>query len=425
LKAEQAALKPFCRNRDAMWRGWMRRNEHGITRNKRYSNYRVSSPPEQPMISPMRIGLPGFLRSFAACLIAGSAGAFAQSTDPAGGFSIQAHAGPRTQLLLNWSLAISGQWPTHCPPTLENITLDDHDLRIDARSVLGLCERGNTPFSVELNPTLALQRGALAPGVYRVSFYAADGAQSPAKLRAFALLDRSSMNTPALTPETGFWWTSNAADANRTTLSLELQNGQLSVALLSYDDGGQPVWYFGAAPYAGHVAHLPLRRLAGGSGPFVQATAAPRGDAVLTLDLEFHSAAHASAWLTRVRPGESTLQLQTLDLMRLPLADSSDGKTWSGDWVLVADAPGSTPARLRFDQYRAVDAAHFQIVDSGLNTTLICSRTPAQPDWPPVSCTLRDGDNGSGAAAFPSVALGRMDGIRNDGVPVHLLRVTP
>jgi hypothetical protein len=358
----------------------------------------------------------------ALALLAAGTCAFAQSA----GFAIQDHTGPHTQPLPTWTLSISGTWPTQCPPTLENLALDDHDLRIDARSVLELCERGVTPFSVELNPALALGRGAFAPGVYRVSFYAADGTQSAPKLRAFALVDRSLPNAPTITPETGFWWSSRTdGSADRTTLSLELQDGQLSAALLSYDDLGQPVWYFGAGPYGGHVAHLPLLRLAGGSAPFVQTSTTPHGDPALALDLEFASSAHASAWLSRTRGSEdSALQLQSLDLVRLPLADSADGRAWQGDWVLVADAADAVPQRLRFDQYRALDAAHFELADTTTNLALTCSRRTGQPDWPPTSCSLHQPGGGSALGNFTSVALARMDGQRGDRAGLHLLRIS-
>lgn len=357
---------------------------------------------------------PTLARLFTLATLAWSAFAFAGEETTA--FAIQTNDGPATHIAPSWSLNISGKWQTRCPPTLENVALDGRDLRIDARSVLSLCERGTTPFSIELNPAMALQH-PLTPGIYHVSFYAADGSQSMSKLRAFALLDRSAQSAPAITPETGFWWTSNAADANRTTLSLELQDGQLSVALLSYDESGQATWYFGAAPYAGHVAHLPLLRLAGGSAPFNAVSNAPHGDSALTLDLEFSSAAHAGAWLTRLRDSDATLQLQTLDLVRLPLADSADGHAWQGDWVLVADTVDTAPQRLHFDRFRGVDATQFELADSGANVTLTCNRKPAQPEWPPLSCNLRSGDT---SIEFASVALARMD-----GAGVHLLRVTP
>jgi len=359
----------------------------------------------------------------ALALLAAATAAFTQSA----GFSIQDRSEPRTHIVPGWTLAISGTWPTQCPPTLENLALDDHDLRIDARSVLELCERGATPFSVELNPALALGRGAFAPGVYRVSFYAADGTRATPKLRAFALVDRSLPSAPTITPETGFWWSSHDGDgaADRTTLSFELQDGQLSAALLSYDDLGQPVWYFGAAQYAGRIAHLPMLRLAGGSAPFVQTSTAPHGDPALALDVEFASSAHASAWLSRTPAGEDpVLQLQSLDLVRLPLADSIDGRAWQGDWVLVADAADAVPQRLHLDQYHAIDAAHFELADSAANVALTCSRRPAQPDWPPTACSLHATDGTGILGNFTSVALARMDGQRADRADLHLLRIT-
>jgi hypothetical protein len=326
----------------------------------------------------------------------------------------------------DWTLAISGEWPTQCPPTLENVALDGNDLRIDARSQLGLCTRRAMPYSIELDPALALQDTVLVPGVYRVSYYAADGAQAEPKLRAFALLDHSAPDAAAIVPESGFWWSANGADASadRTVLSLELQDDQLSAALMSYDNIGQPVWYFGAAPYAGHIAHITLLRLAGGSDPFVNASMVPRGDPVLTLDLQFESGAHALGWLSRERSNadDVSLQIHGLDLVRLPFADAASGQAWQGDWVLVADTEDDTPRRLLFSQYRAVDTQHFELNDGGGNL-LVCVRESTQPEWPPSSCSLHGAD-GALTAAFDSVAMGRMDGVRSDGKTAHLLRVS-
>jgi len=245
-------------------------------------------------------------------------------------------------------------------------------------------------------------------------------------LRAFALVDRSAPDAVAIVPESGFWWSASGADASadRTVLSLEQQDDQLSAALMSYDAIGQPVWYFGAAPYAGHIAHIALLRLAGGSDPFVNASMAPRGDPALTLDLEFESGAHALGWLSRERANadDVSLQIHGLDLVRLPLADAGSGLAWQGDWVLVADADDDAPQRLRFGQYRAIDAQHFELGD-GAGDALVCVREPTQPEWPPSSCSLKRAD-GTLAAAFGSVAMARMDGVGSDGKAVHLLRVS-
>ncbi|MEP6482994.1 MAG: hypothetical protein ABJB01_01005 [Rudaea sp.] len=352
------------------------------------------------------------------------ASVLAYAAESTGAYAIQEHAVSTANA---WTLTVDGQWPTQCPPSLKNVALDGNDLRIDARSDLTLCDRKPMPFSIELNPALAIDKTALDPGVYHVSFYAADGAGSAPKLRAFSLVDRSASDAVAVVPESGFWFTANNADVstNRSVLSIELQEGQLSVALMSYDSIGQPLWYFGAAPFNGHIAHVPLVHIVGGSDPFNPSTSSARGDAVLTLDLQFQSGAHALAWLSRDRgtAEDSTLQIQEMDLVRLPLSDSNDGHAWQGDWIVVADAEETPPLRLHLTQFRAVDAQHFELTTANGDASLVCTRESAQPEWPLSSCALHQA-NGTLVAAFDSVALARMDGQDNTGAAIHLLRIS-
>lgn len=357
----------------------------------------------------------------------GCGAAFAQATgSTAVGYSIHQHALPNlpNTLLPTWGLSVTGQWPTQCPPTLQSVSLDGTNLRVDARAVLGLCEKRAMPFSIELNPALALNRTALAPGIYQVRFYAADGAQAAPKLRAFTLIDRSIPNTPKIVPETGFWWSSNngGPSADRTVASIELQGNQLSVALMSYDESGRPLWFFGAAPFDGHIAHLTLLRLSGGSSPFSAVSDKPHGEPALTLDLEFSSNAHAQAWLSRP-VGDGSLQLQNLDLVRLALVDANDGRAWQGDWVLVSDAENSPPQRLSLDNFRLLDSSHFSIQSDDGASALTCAMNPAQSEWPPGSCTL-DMTAPAASVTFQSVAIDRMDGTDDGGAAVHLLRIS-
>lgn len=372
-----------------------------------------------------RTTLSNSLRRLAAPILLALAAipAYAQSAAPAFAIRDTTTATPATS---PWTLSITGQWPTQCPPTLQNVALDGNDLRLDARSMLDLCERQATPFSIELNPALALQHSSMAPGVYRISFYAADGAQARPQLRAFALADLSAPGSEAIVPETGFWWSeagNAAAGADRTVLSLELQGAQLSAALLSYDAVGQPVWYFGAAAYDGRIAQIPLLRLTGGNDPFSTAPEVPHGSSAMTLDLQFASSARASAWLSRPRGEDGALQLQTLQLTRLPLAENVDGSTWQGDWVLVSDASDAIPQRLHLDRYQALDAQHFELIDNASAATLLCTRTPAQASSPPSACALHLADGIVGR--FDSVAIARMDGRDDHDAALHLLRVTP
>ncbi|HST28664.1 MAG TPA: hypothetical protein VLK26_09895 [Rudaea sp.] len=338
----------------------------------------------------------------------------------AGSASVSSHDSILPNAILPiWSLSVAGQWATQCPPVLQSVALDGNDLRIDARSVLELCAPQPTPYSIELNPALALQHGAFAPGVYHVSFYAADGAQVQPKLRAFTLIDRSGPDAGATTPETGFW---SSDGSDRTLLSLELQGGQLSAALLSYDEDGQPAWLFGSAPYDGRIAHVSLLRLSGGNAPFAPAPSSPHGDAAMTLDLQFSTSAHAQVWLSRMR-SDGSLQLRALEISRLPLAASDDGSAWQGEWVLVADAFDAVPQRLQLNGYQALDAQHFQLASADGAVALSCTRGAQAQNPTPRSCSLHLADGS--ISHFDSVAIGRMDGKNANGAVVHLLRITP
>lgn len=324
------------------------------------------------------------------------------------------------------TLTIDGTWPTPCTPTFDAASLEGADLRIDARAVLNLCTRQATPYLIEIDPTAALRRAALPAGVYHVAFYAADGTQATPKLRAFALVDTANGSEPAFAPETGFWWSTAGAGAaaGRNVFSIESQGSQLTVALMSYERDGRGSWQFGTGTLQGTIAHVPLLQIAGGGDPFSGAGTQPHGMAGFMLDLEFHSNSLATAWLTRPAAADGALQMQTLDLVRLPFANPGDGSAWKGDWILAADADGATPQRLHFTRVMALDATTFRLGDADAGIFLDCALDSSNAELPPPRCILRRRD-GSELGRFDAIAITRMDGILANDVPVHLLRVKP
>jgi hypothetical protein len=322
------------------------------------------------------------------------------------------------------TLSIHGNWPTPCTPTFESARLDGADLRVDARATLSLCAQQATPYSIEVNAPAALGLATLKPGVFHVSFYAANGTQAEPKLRAFALVDSAS-RAPDFAPETGFWWTSSGAAAGRSVLSLERQGTQLTAALMTYDHDGRGNWQFGTAQMHGRIAHVPLLQLAGGSDLFAAAASPPRGEPGLMLDLEFHSSSQATAWLSRPATGaDVALQLQSLELVRMPFAETGNGAAWKGDWVLVTDADQFPPLRLRFDRVTVLDAYRFRLSDDYVGVVLDCESAVQDAGATPRHCTAQRID-GSDLGRLDAVAMTRMDGARGDGIPVHLLRISP
>jgi hypothetical protein len=324
------------------------------------------------------------------------------------------------------TLQVTGNWPTPCTPTFQSAILNGADLRIDARSVLSLCAREPTAYTIEVNPAAALDQAALPPAVYHVSYYAANGAQAEPKLRAFALVDTRTGAATSFAPETGFWWSTSGArqGARRNVFSVELQGSQLTVALMSYDRDGRGSWQFGTAALNGHTAHVPMLQMAGGSDPFASASANPRGEAGLMLDIEFRSNSLATAWLSRGGSGdEAALELQTMDVVRLPFADAVDGSAWKGDWILAIDTEQTILQRLHFDHVSALDPSNFRLNDENAGIAVDCAIDPQNAELPPQRCVLRRRD-GMILGEFDAIAITRMDGTRNDRTPLHLLRVS-
>jgi hypothetical protein len=324
------------------------------------------------------------------------------------------------------TVTISGTWPTPCTPTYESARLAGADLRVDARTTLNLCAHQPTPFAIEIDPAAAADRALPFPGVLHVSFFAANGTQAEPKLRAFALVE-GEPGRPAFAPENGFWWTTSTTrqSASRNVVSLERQGTQLTAALMSYDHDGRGNWQFGTATLEGRVAHIPLLQLAGGSDPFAAASTAPHGEAGLMLDIEFRSSAVATAWLSRRGVGDdAALELQTMDLVRLPFADAGDGSAWKGDWILVADSEQTPPLRVRFDRVSPLDATRFRLSDEAAGVVMDCENDTRNAELPPQYCAAQRAD-GTPLGRFNSVAITRMDGTRVDGSGVHLMRVTP
>jgi hypothetical protein len=383
--------------------------------------------PDRP-IPPHPRGLCGIAAALlGAALIAAAAGgiraAVAAAADSGSyAIAIAANGSGKNDTLLS----ISGSWPTACTPTFDKASLSRSDLRIDARAVLNLCARQRTPYSIELNPRAALGQTALAPSVYHVYYYAANGAQAEPQLRAFALVNAAAgAGGAAFAPETGFWWTTGGDKAAaRNVLSIEAQGPQLTVALMSYDADGRGSWQFGTGSLSGRIAHVPLLQIAGGKGPFSAASAGQRGEAGWMLDLEFQSSSLASAWLSRPLGGEdSPLQVQTVDLVRLPFAKAGDGSAWKGDWILVMDAGTTAPQRLHLDHVEALDAATFRLGDDAAGIYVDCGLDGSNAELPPSRCILRRRDGGE-LGQFTAIAITRMDGALSNGAALHLLRVS-
>lgn len=309
---------------------------------------------------------------------------------------------------------VHGTAPARCAPTLGRVTLDGVDISIELQTPRTACDDARAlPFTLHVD--VARNTGLpLLPGqVYRVRIYATTN--SAAMLAGFHLLD-TNKNASAPTPENGFWW-SETGGAVGTSVSLELQEGQLAVGLFGFADSGLPTWYFGTTRPNGRIAAVSLVQLANGDPLFAPTGSKPTAAAGPRLEIEFISPTQARAWLVRSDGGRD-VQVRPLLLARSQFTAGGQGASWSGQWVLIPDDKG-TPRVFEFADPSSQDAETFRLSDSGNDATLDC-RLGSTSRHPEV-CTLSS--NSTPIADFDQIGLDHLSGRGNDGARMKLVRI--
>ncbi len=319
-------------------------------------------------------------------------------------------------------LIIDGTWSDACLPSLLRTRVVDFDIDIHLRSDGRACAAVRTTFQLKVNPARESGLNQLPLGIYRVRLFLSH-ANGSNELIAFRLL-RSGGDDRRSRPESGFWWSvptaNNIPALSGNGLSIEQQGDTLAVTWLSYESGA-PAWYFGSQTMSGKIARIALSRMAGGGEAFAGPNAPPEIEPGLALNIEFLTPAHANAWLVRGQPGSTrTIEVQDLNLVRLPFEEGHPGKGWQGDWALVVG--DAAEARIiELTRPDMADAETFRVSDRLGSIKLQC-RLDDVGNHPVASfCTLTDG--ASVLADFDQVGLDRLSGLNADGVPVRLVRL--
>ncbi len=319
-------------------------------------------------------------------------------------------------------LIVEGMWPDACLPSLLRTRVVDHDIDIYLRSEIRTCAQVQTAFQLKLNLVREARLDQLGLGIYRVRLFLAHD-KGNNELIAFRLL-RSGGDDRRSRPESGFWWSvptaNNVPALPGNGLSIEQQGDILAVTWLSYESGA-PTWYFGSQTMSGKIARIALSRMVGGGEAFAGPNAAPEIEPGLAINIEFLTPAHANAWLVRGQPGTArAIEVQDLNLARLPFAEGHPGKGWQGDWALIVG--NSVDARIiELVTLATADAETFRVSDPLGSINLQC-RLDDVGGHPVASfCSLTDG--ASVLADFDQVGLDRLAGQNADGTPARLVRL--
>ncbi len=333
---------------------------------------------------------------------------------------LQAAANPASLALAPLSVAITGKAPARCAPTIGHAGIDGVNLNIEMRAPQTDCPSTSAlSFYLPLDPAKGAR--VMAGQVYRTRIYSMEN--GTAQLLAFGLLD-TNPHSSAPVPESGLWWSEARAETGAAVAgngaSIELQDGQLAVGLLGFDEGGDATWYFGTGPASGRVARVPLVRLAHGDPLFAASgNNQPLPQPGPRIEVEFLSPSRANAWLVRNEGGRD-VEVRALALSRSRFASGPIGTSWNGQWVLVPD-DGTASRIFEFAAAGSQDAENFHLADATGEASLDC-RLIAGTEHP-AACTL----SGPALASvdFDQVGFDRLSGHTSTGARATLLRVTP
>jgi hypothetical protein len=319
-------------------------------------------------------------------------------------------------------LEIRLDWPVSCLPAISRTTLTEWNIDVHLRNKTTHCAAAVTPLTLKVNPARESGLSQLALGIYQVRLYLEQG-DGRSELIGFHLLQSGGEITLSR-PESGFWWSVPASSLvsalSGSGVSIEQQGENIAVSLLSYE-AGSPVWYFGSTRMPGNIAQVPLLRMVGGDEPFSAPLSSPGAEPGMSLNLEFLSPSQANAWLVRPRSEQSqALELQPLNLMRVPFEDGAAGQHFRGEWVLVVDDARKADV-INLIELTTSDQETFRLIDKFGGVSLQCRSQEVGGHSTPVFCSLTDGD--SVLADFDQIGLDRLTGLDSNGATVRMIRL--
>lgn len=312
-------------------------------------------------------------------------------------------------------LLVSGIWPVACTPELDDVRIDDRDLRVRLRVAGASCLPRPTAF------TLLVEHPALVwpeATVLRMHLERVD-ASGGIQLIGFRLIEVGAPER--VVPETGFWWNERGGEFDTAgpgqSILIEPQGDRLGVAVMGYGDDQGSAWFFGAGPLQHRSSEVSLLTLSGGSGPLTDYRQPDIALPAATVWLDFQSSSRAVAWFV-VPNAQGGVELRPQSLVRFRFGDTAP-QAWEGLWIIE-----SKNGLLRAADFALADARDdgFVLFDSVNQLWLDCSLQADRPNSPPQRCHLLGTDD-EALGQFDDVGLGRMHGSDRSGSVMSAVRI--
>lgn len=314
------------------------------------------------------------------------------------------------------SATISGIWPSTCQPQIEAVDRRGDGLGVLLGNAGTLCEPSSQPFSLELGTGADDAFSPAMPTGRTLQIFARNTTAGEPVLVGFRMADAGH----PMQPEAGFWWPVEKAAGS--VLALEVQGDALGASLMTYDNQGNPLWYFGTTRLQGDSTHIELARMEGGLSVFSgSGDRAPLPQSALGMDVRFLSATKARVVLSKPTL-LGGIELTAFEVMRVPFSESPQMRDWLGPWLVAAspDSANALPRQLTWTESTMPDPTHTVLHDTQSGFSLRCSHQ-AGPASVAQRCALHDPD-GMVVARFDQVGLDRLDGVDPGGAATILIR---
>jgi hypothetical protein len=259
-----------------------------------------------------------------------------------------------------------------------------------------------------------------------------DTLEQPTRLLGFKLLALSSVQ-PDIRPASGWWWPEPGEMQNSgpgTGLTVDYQNGLLTLITENFNADGQPEWLLGTAPLKRGVTNTELIKFSQGqtlTGEYQQPLIENSRNAI---HIRFLSASRAEVWLESRQGNEldQSISLRKLTMVRYFMDPPILDRLLKGRWLV---APEDSPDYARqAQQFRIlsleVNGHEASLGLVGDSSTGKCQMRFGKNDSPPQQCEIQiQGEQEDKKWTFTSFSMDRMRGHDQYGARVTAFRINP
>jgi hypothetical protein len=321
------------------------------------------------------------------------------------------------------TLEFSGLWPDTCIPRLLDARLADGTLQLRTQSGSNQCLQSDTLFSIPVQLVPQISGANAIAWLHR--------RENEADYQLYGYRLHNPHTFPALEPSSGWWWPEpegpNNSGGPGTGLTVDYQQGLLTLVSQAYDPLGNPEWQLATGTLRGEVFNAPLIRFSDGQTLTGQYRLPELSVGRDELSVQFHSALSATAWFSHRRGTnlDSPIDLRSVSMIRYMMNPPVLERLLTGRWLVTTKRDsGNTPLvdTVRIQDIALTDSNQLNLLNARGDGIGNCELQPNRPEAAPVTCTL-NGLALFGKISISSVGFDRMDGHDESGRQILVIRM--